>query len=80
MDACQELISLEPDPSKCKWPLLTLARLYRLLLDLPAADKAGLEQDIKDLFEQLIEVDPKRAGYYQDELAGRACIILSKPS
>lgn len=28
--ACKELISLEPDTSKCKWPLLTLARLHRL--------------------------------------------------
>ena len=77
--ACQELISIEPDASKCKWPLLTLARLYRLQLDLPGSDRQNLEGEVRSLFEQLIQVDPKRTGYYRDELAGKACIALSKP-
>lgn len=78
VDACQDLIGLEADLSKCKWPLLTLARLHRLQLDLPGADRPRLEQEVVTLFEQLIDVDPKRAGYYRDELAGKACIVLSR--
>ena len=75
MEACRELLALEPDVTKCKWPLLTLARLYRL--QAAATGQAQqLQAESRALYEQLIEADPKRAGYYRDELAGRASVGL----
>ena len=84
MASCKELIELEPDASKRKWPLLTLARLYRLQAAQQGQEESQshiqnpLNAEAAALFQQLIEIDPKRAGYYRDELACRTSVVLSK--
>ena len=56
--ACKELISLESDASKCKWPLLTLARLYRLQSSQQGSEQ--LDRQIADLFRQLMSSGSQR--------------------
>ena len=74
---CRELVGLEPDTAKRKWPLLTLARLYRLQAGQQQGQAAErLQAQAADLFRQLVELDPKRAGYYGDELAGSTRVVL----
>lgn len=34
---CEDLLSSEPDRTRCKWPTLTLARLHELLQSLQGA-------------------------------------------
>jgi geranylgeranyl transferase type-2 subunit alpha len=89
-EACEELLEAEPDRSKCKWPLLTLARL--------SAARAWLERsrggegegdkgenasslaptppaDAVAIFEQLVVLDPLRKNFYRDAAAGRARFV-----
>lgn len=75
---CDELLSVEPDRSKCKWALLTKARLRELQLELANNDPsdAGWRDEIRQLYRELSEVDPLRKGYYQDCLQGKAHVVL----
>lgn len=79
---CEALLESESDRSKCKWPLLTLARLLELRCKLTSQQTgAGLEgggtdqQVIKKLYEELMEIDPMRKGYYTDAVEGRANVV-----
>ena len=67
--ACRELLEVEPDRSKCKWPLLTLARILDLQLALGAVDRARVREESHELYAQLEQIDPLRRGYYRDAAA-----------
>jgi len=41
---CEALLESEPDRSKCKWPILTLARLLELRNMMAAQQGAGHQQ------------------------------------
>ena len=61
---CRELLEVEPDRSKCKWPLLTLAHILGLQrsICLQLDDRAEEES----LYAELADIDPMRRGYYRD--------------
>jgi len=63
-ESCRELIGIETDRYRLKWPLLTLSLLLKLQrkLGVPAAD----EGELAGLYEQLIEIDPLRKGFYSE--------------
>lgn len=67
---CSELLEVEPSS---KWPLLTLARLREAQQRLRGEE--GLPDDVRDIYQQLITLDPMRRGYYQDALDGRAFVV-----
>ena len=73
--AAEELLRVEPDRGRCKWPLLTLARLRELQAALQGDDSR--REQARRIYAELEEVDPLRAGYYrdvgQDQCAGMAC-------
>ncbi len=75
---CDELLGVEPDRSKCKWALLTKARLRELQLELAsdAPSESGWRDEIRQLYGELTEIDPLRKGYYQDCLQGKAHVVL----
>ncbi|KAK9917835.1 hypothetical protein WJX75_008732 [Coccomyxa subellipsoidea] len=79
---CEVLLESEPDRSKCKWPLLTIARLLELrsLLDKDGGVQQGEadQQQIRGLYTDLMELDPMRKGYYKDALEGKA-VVVTKP-
>ncbi len=94
----QDLLDIEPDS---KWPLLTMARLKEMQLQLLAAGSAGpagaaagpvsaaaaaegsppeaaeLAAEVRGIYAKLAEVDPMRAGYYQDAVEGRASVVMA---
>ena len=65
---CQEILEIEPD---CKWPLLTLARLFELQARRASAGetKQQLKGKVKDLYNKLATLDVMRKGYYRDAAA-----------
>lgn len=75
---CDNLLEVEPDRGKCKWALLTKARLRELQVELggDAASLSAWRHDIKELYQELAQVDPMRQGYYQDCLEGTAHVAL----
>ncbi|KAK9807311.1 hypothetical protein WJX73_000196 [Symbiochloris irregularis] len=77
VDMCNQLLEVEPDRTKCKWPLLTLARLQEMQqqLGLRAGSQGSTQQSAADIYRELMVVDPKRKGYYADALEGRAHVM-----
>jgi geranylgeranyl transferase type-2 subunit alpha len=65
IDMCRELLALEP---RCKWALLALCLLLGALSRLPAGESTREQalSEIKTTMQTLLELDPLRAGYYQD--------------
>ena len=63
-ESCRELIDIETDRFRLKWPLLTLCLLLKLQrkLGVPTLN----EGELGSLYEQLVEVDPLRKGFYQE--------------
>ncbi|CAL8463367.1 g2901 [Coccomyxa elongata] len=76
---CEALLESETDRSKCKWPILTLARL----LELRGSQQTGTgvqeggpdQQLIRNLYGELMDIDPMRKGYYADALEGKANVV-----
>jgi geranylgeranyl transferase type-2 subunit alpha len=69
--AIHDLFVLEPDS---KWCAQSLAHYKSLLANLTPdpAERAALETDAKALLHRLLEIDPDRAGRYNDLLDGNA--------
>ncbi len=85
----QDLLDIEPDS---KWPLLTMVRLKEMQLQLltagspaaaaavagsSAAQAAELAEEVRSIYATLRQVDPLRAGYYQDAVEGRASVVMA---
>lgn len=61
---------MEPE---CKWPLQALAMLRAVLLQLGLTDDvAGCRGELAGGYRELARLDPLRAGYYRDAVAGKA--------
>lgn len=65
-ERCRELIDIEPERSRLKWPLLTLC----LLLKMQRSVKQGSnpEEELKKLYAELADIDPLRQGFYKDAI------------
>jgi hypothetical protein len=63
-ESCRELIGIETDTFRLKWPLSTLCLLLKLQrkIGVPPSDATELDK----LYRQLIEIDPLRRGFYSD--------------
>ena len=62
---CRELLEIEPERTRCKWPLLTLAHI----LGLQHSAKAGNEETVaerQEICAELAQIDPLRKGFYAD--------------
>jgi hypothetical protein len=70
----QELLEVEPGS---KWPLLTLARLLEMRRQVEAEQPRGRQAEpggggggevpeMRELYEELCQVDPMRSGYYRE--------------
>ena len=62
---CRELIDIEPERSRLKWPLLTLCLLLKMQRSVKGSDP---EEELKALYSELAEIDPLRKGFYRDAL------------
>ena len=58
-ESCRQVQALEPD---CKWPKQSLAHILRQQAILGKAS----QQEMQELCQELITLDPYRAGYYRD--------------
>ena len=67
---CQELLDAEPES---KWAMLTRARVLRAMARWNGGEG---EDEAVMLYSKLQEVDPARAGYYADEIAGKSGVML----
>lgn len=65
-EKCRELIDIEPERSRLKWPLLTLC----LLLKMQRSIKQGFDptKELEAVYSELAEIDPLRKGFYRDAL------------
>lgn len=73
VDMCRQLLDIEPDRTRCKWPLLTLARLQELQQQM--GEPHTSKEETAAVYRELIEVDPLRKGYYEDVLLGNAKVM-----
>lgn len=62
---CRELIDIEPERSRLKWPFLTLCLLLKLQRAVKDFDPT---QELEALYSELAEIDPLRKGFYRDAL------------
>ena len=60
---CRELVEVEPERSRLKWPLLTLCLLLKLQQSLTDTDAT---EELQKLYAELAEIDPLRRGFYRD--------------
>lgn len=63
--SCMELLESEPDRSRCKWPLQSLAYILRQQRSL---GETIAQSELQDIYQELTSIDPYRAGYYKDAL------------
>lgn len=79
---CQEVLEMEqqissgqPDRSGQKWPLLTLARLKELQHQLSDLDSKDSQAEAQEIYQELLDIDPMRKGYYVDAMQGKAAQV-----
>lgn len=63
---CEELLEVEIDRRRCKWPLLTLAHVLELQLQL--GENAAARERRGQLLTELAALDPLRRGFYTDAM------------
>ena len=63
---CRELIDIEPERSRLKWPLLTLCLLLKMQRSINKSFDP--EEELKALYFELAEIDPLRRGFYRDAI------------
>lgn len=68
-ERCRELIEIEPERFRLKWPLLTLCLLLKFQRQVKDFDPMP---ELRSLYSELADIDPLRKGFYQDaiDLAG----------
>ena len=42
------------------------------------SNKEGCKRRLEQLYTELAEIDPKRKGYYEDALAGKASVLVQQ--
>lgn len=71
---------LKIESSEYKWPLMALIWLKSLKKDIfitnESLEKSTIELEIKNSYEKLINIDPKRKGFYQDCIKNNALIFI----
>lgn len=65
-ERCRELIDIEPERSRLKWPLLTLCLLLKMQRSIKR--EFNPTKELQAIYSELAEIDPLRKGFYRDAL------------
>ena len=62
---CRELIDIEQERFRLKWPLLTICLLLKFQKKVKGTDPTI---ELGQLYSELAEIDPLRKGFYKDAI------------